>query len=355
MQNPKSMRVFFHSLENEKLTAKTPDNQLLDFSCTEVQTRELADLSFALREGGVLNLLNINGSEFEFLIFEPDYLIDISSLAECFKPYGAHPLNYSLSRMRNRTITAPILLGNIANFFIDEFVNEDITQPVEFVSTMKKLFRTAAFECTACEDLKNPKQEQEFFRNCYTHFKNIRYAVQHFFPKADIDKDKIVLEPSFISNVLGLQGRLDIMLCDFTKFIELKSGKAVEDFRSGGTFIHSAENHYMQMILYLVVLEFNLNLPSDAVDSYLLYSKYPLLSKEKHSRTQLQKALMLRNQIVAREFILHQQNDIATADALLSGISSEQLNSAQLTGKFFDNYLAPSIDQFPQAFSALNE
>ncbi|MDR0546561.1 MAG: AAA family ATPase [Dysgonamonadaceae bacterium] len=359
MQNLKSKRVIFHSLQNEKLTAKTADNQVICVICSESQIQELAGLSFALHEGNMFNLLNIkeieeNVLQSEFIIFEPDYLVDISSLSECFKPYGAHPLNYTLARMQNRTMTAPILLGNTANFFIDEFVNEDLTQPVEFVSALKKLFRTAAFECTACEDLKNPKQEQDFFRNCHTHFKNIRYAVQHFFPKAGIDKEKVVLEPSFISNALGLQGRLDIMLCDFSKFIELKSGKAVEDFRSGGTFIHSAENHYMQMILYLAVLEFNLNLSSDAVDSYLLYSKYPVLSREKHSRKHLQTALSLRNQIVARDYILQKNNDLTTTENLLNSISSQNLNAAQLTGKFFDNYLAPSIDQFPAAFSTLN-
>jgi hypothetical protein len=343
-----------------KLIAKTPENQKLCLHCTENQQAELTDLASVLHKGNVFNLLNVRkideeNWEAEFLIFEPDYLIDISSLAECFKPYGHHPLNYILSRLQNRESTAPILLGNTANFFIDEFVNEDGNHPAEFTASLKKLFRTSAFEFTACEDLKNPKLENDFFANCQKHFNNIRYAVHTFFPKAGIDKEKVVLEPSFISNALGLQGRLDIMLCDYSKFIELKSGKAVEDFRSGGQFIHSSKNHYIQMILYLAVLEFNLDLKADDVDSYLLYSKYPVLSKEKHSRQHLQEAISLRNRIVAGDQALQKANNLSVTQALLTGINSKNLNIEQLSGKLFDNYLGPNIDQFHTGFSQLSE
>jgi len=366
MKNSKSLRIIFQELLNEKLIAKTTDNQIVCLLCNENQQEELKDLSEVLHQGSVFNLLNVKDFKdsedgdaikitAEFLIFEPDYLLDISSLAECFKPYGHHPLNYPLARLQFRETTSSILLGNTANFFMDEFVYEDSQTPVDFTESLKKLFRTSAFEFTACEDLKNPKAEADFFASCRKHFKHIRYAVNTFFPKAGIDKEKVVLEPSFISNALGLQGRLDIMLHDYSKFIELKSGKALEDFRSGGQFIRSAENHYIQMILYLATLEFNLNLAADDVHSYLLYSKYPILSKEKHSRKHLQMALSLRNQIVAREYALQKANDSQTTWELLSGIRSENLNTEKLSGKLFDNYLAPSIDQFHTGFSGLNE
>lgn len=52
-----------------------------------------------------------------FIILEPDYLIDISSLAECFKDYGHHPANYILARLQSPDNTRPLLLGNIANLF----------------------------------------------------------------------------------------------------------------------------------------------------------------------------------------------------------------------------------------------
>jgi hypothetical protein len=360
MENAKSLQIIFQEWLDGKLIAKTTENQLICLLCSEVQQEELQSLSGTLHSGNVFNLLNVKPTkdkhyEAEFLIFEPDYLLDISMLAECFKPYGHHPLNYSLARLQYREITSAILLGNTANFFIDEFVYEDANHPIDFTEVLKKLFRTSAFEITACEDLKHPKPEAAFFTNCRKHFDHIRYAVHTFFPKAGIDKTQVVLEPSFISNALGLQGRLDIMLNDYSRFIELKSGKALEDFRTGGQFIRSAENHYIQMILYWAMLEFNLHLPADDVASYLLYSKYPVLSKEKHSRKHLQAALSLRNQIVARDYALQKANDVHTTLELLNGIRSHHLNLENLSGKLFDNYLAPSIDRFHIGFSLLSE
>ena len=60
------------------------------------------------------------GREFytPFIVLELDYLIDISSPAECYSDYGSHPANYFLSRLVPID-NAPAfrLLGNIANLF----------------------------------------------------------------------------------------------------------------------------------------------------------------------------------------------------------------------------------------------
>jgi len=360
MNRLKTLRIIFREWSGEKLIAETLNKQPIVVICNPIQIQELNDLSPTLSSGIIFNLLNAteiadNTYESEFLIVEPDYLIDTSSLAECFRPYGNHFLNYTLSRLQPKEISSPILLGNTANFFIDELVNEDEEQPVELKAALKKLFRTYAFELTVCQELKDSHTEASFFENCRNHFNHIRHAVEKFFPKAGIDKEKVVLEPSFISNALGLQGRLDIMLSDYSAFIELKSGKATEDFRTGGQFIHAAENHYVQMILYLAILEFNLDLPADDVRSYLLYSKYPVLSKERHSRKQLQEALTLRNKIVAWEYTLQKANNSGVTYNLLNEINSNKLNTKSLSGIFFTNYLAPAIDRFSVGFSCLKE
>ena len=360
MNKIKILRVIFKEITEKKMIAETSNNQTVVVSCNSVQLKELNDLSPALSPGVTFHLLNAaeiaeNTYETEFLVFEPDYLIDTSALAECFRPYGNHFLNYTLFRLQHKEISSSILLGNTANFFIDELVYEDKEHPVVYMDVLKKLFRNYAFELSICHDLKDPKTEADFFSNCLKHFNHICHAVNRFFPKAGIDKDKIVLEPSFISNALGLQGRLDIMLCDYSALIELKSGKAMEDFRTGGQFIQAAENHYIQMILYLAILEFNLDLSPDEVRSYLLYSKYPILSKERHSRKHLQEALSLRNSIVAQEYILQKENDPVITYNLLSKINSWNLNIKSLSNNFFTNYLAPSIDRFSNGFSCLKE
>ncbi len=355
-----SLRVKFREITGERLIAETLEGKPVMICCTDLQQQELEGLIIRLQPGALFNLLNITENvsgilEAEFLVLEPDYLVDISALAECFRLYGHHPLNYSLSRIQPIENTAPLLLGNTANFFIDELVHEEETAPVDYFSVLKKLFKNSPFEFTACEELKDSRSETEFFASCQKHFQHIRQVVSQLFPKAGIDREKVVLEPSFISNALGVQGRLDLMLCDFSAFVELKSGKGTEDFRTGGQFLHSSINHYTQMILYLAVLEFNLDLQADDIRSYLLYSKYPVLSKERHSRRHLQEAITLRNAIVALEYDIQRRNNAGHTRKILDDIRSGILNTSGLTGTFFDRYLQPSIDRFHSAFSLLSE
>ncbi|MDR1372978.1 MAG: AAA family ATPase [Dysgonamonadaceae bacterium] len=356
MVSIKTLRISFCEFIDNKLVGNTANKQSITLNCSEQQLQELNCLLPLIQRGNVFNLLNVEALtddtvKAELIVFEPDYLIDISSLAECFKPYGNHYLNYTLARLQDRKTSPAILLGNTANYFLDELLNEE----ENFTVSLKKMFSTSAFEFTACDALKEQHTGHKFFLNCNRHFNNIRYAVQQFFPKTNIEREKAVLEPSFICNALGLQGRLDLMLSDFSAFVELKSGKALEDFRTGGQFIHSAENHYTQMILYLATLEFNLSLNPDDIRSYLLYSKYPVLSRERHTRKQLALALRLRNQIVAFDFFLQDANDVSITEEILTQISSINLNIKELEGKFFDNYLAPSIDKFAFAFDCLKE
>jgi hypothetical protein len=355
----KTLRTVFNDFSGNQLVARTTDNRQITLICSDKQTHEIAELTHALCEGCRLNFANVREIspdvyEAEFIVFEPDYLIDVSALAECFKPFGHHPLNYLIARLHDRETTPAILLGNTANFFIDELVNETENQPAEYRAAMKKMFLTSAIDFTACEALKTPTLERKFFDDSRQQFENIRYAVNKFFPKAEIDRRKVILEPSFVCSTLGLQGRLDLMLSDFSAFIELKSGKAVDDFRTG-QFIRSAEHHYMQMLLYLAILEFNLGIDPDTVRSFLFYSRYPVLSRERHKRESLAAAVHLRNLIVANEYALVAANDISITAETLRGINSKNLNTTKMSGKFFENYLAPTIDRISSALNDLNE
>ena len=162
MNKTKTLRIIFREITGEKMIAETLNKQTIVVVCNPDQQQELNDLSPVLYSGNIFNLLNVtevaeNTYQAEFLVFEPDYLIDTSALAECFRPYGNHFLNYTLSRLQHKEISPSILLGNTANFFIDELVNEDEKQPVKFTDALKKLFRIYAFELTVCKDLKTLK------------------------------------------------------------------------------------------------------------------------------------------------------------------------------------------------------
>ncbi|MDR1562611.1 MAG: AAA family ATPase [Dysgonamonadaceae bacterium] len=363
MSDTKILRIFFKKFLNSSIIAENSDNFPVIVSCTGEQSQEFESLLPYITEGSVFNLLNVTVNEeesgifvsAEFIILEPDYLIDISSLAECFRPYGNNEFNYTFNRIRMSELSPAILLGNAANFFLDELINADNVFSINYDVAMKKLFASAAFEFTICNSLQDGDVERKFFDDCKRHFDNIFYIVNNFFRKTGIERENVILEPSFVCNALGIHGRLDLMLNDFSAFVELKSGKSFEDFRNGGAFIRSAENHYTQMILYLATLEFNLSLNHNNVRSYLLYSKYPVMSLERHSRKQLNEALKIRNKIVGREFAMQKSNNFDVTFEFLSKINSHDINTAGLTGKFFTNYLAPPVDRFANALANLNE
>ncbi|MBP6811444.1 MAG: hypothetical protein KA138_07985, partial [Saprospiraceae bacterium] len=58
------------------------------------------------------------------IVVEPDYLVDVSAIAECFKDTGSEPYSYLVRKFLSHETTEPILLGNIANFFLDRLLNE---------------------------------------------------------------------------------------------------------------------------------------------------------------------------------------------------------------------------------------
>ena len=80
-----------------------------------------------LAENLQLNLLDVHVDEENhyipnLIVIHPDYLIDISSLAACFREYGHHPLNFFMNKVKPKANTAPILLGNLASQFLDDYI-----------------------------------------------------------------------------------------------------------------------------------------------------------------------------------------------------------------------------------------
>lgn len=353
------LRATYTQTLDDKLEVRTADGQVACVLLSETQREDWKSLSRHLDSTNSLSLVEVQEAG-EFLtaghiIVEPDYLVDISSLAECYKPYGHHPLNYTLSRLQSRSNTSPILLGNTANYFIDELINEREDNPADYLTAMREMFKTAAFEFSSCENLRDNTLERKFFQDTKKHFDNIKKVVDQSFPRAGIKKEGLVVEPSFICNTLGIQGRLDVMMLDSSAFIELKSGKGVEDFRNGGQFLRSAENHYTQTLLYLAVLRYNLNKSPEEINAYLLYSKYPLLSREYYSEKHLAEVLNLRNHIVVIDYAMQKANSLDYTRAVLSLVTAEHLNTREMTGKLYENYLAPAINRPGSGFQLLNE
>ncbi len=303
-----------------------------------------------------LNLIDVTVDEEgvytpSMIVLEPDYLIDISTLAECFKDYGHHPANYLLGRLQSMSNTRALLLGNIANLFLDEWIHAD--GEADYMECMRKAFRTYPIELASCEDLLDPKTEFEFFNDCKAHFEHLKEVVTDTFlaPGYHLNKEDAVLEPSYVCEALGLQGRLDYMQRDMSSFIEMKSGKADEYTIKGK--IEPKENHKVQMLLYMAVLEYSMGVSHRKVHPYLLYTRYPLLYPARPSWALVRRAINLRNLIVAGEHAVQLHNRPQYTAQVLSEIAPAVLNENHLHGMFWERYLSPSITAFGTSFSAL--
>lgn len=318
---------------------------------------EFADTCKLLWRHAQINLLDVAIDETgiltpAFIVLEPDYLIDISSLAECFREYGHHPANYLLARLQPIENARPLLLGNIANLFLDEWIHTD--READYRTCMQKAFRRYPIELAACTDLQDKEKERLFFEDCKMHFEHIRQTVTETFhaPGYEMNKEDAVLEPSYICEALGLQGRLDYMQRDMSSFIEMKSGKG--DEYSIRNKVEPKENNKVQMLLYQAVLEYSMKMNHHRVKAYLLYTRYPLLYPARPSWAMVRRVINLRNRIVADEYGIQLHNSLEYTASKLQAIQADTLNERGLQGRFWKQYLQPSIDRFSNDLSALS-
>ena len=247
----------------------------------------------------------------------------------------------------------PLLLGNIANLFLDEWIhapNEDI----DYRTCMQKAFRRYPIELAACPDLRDREKERQFFDDCKLHFEHIRETVNDTFHTAgyELDKTDAVLEPSYICEALGLQGRLDYMQRDMSSFIEMKSGKADEYAIRGK--VEPKENNKVQMLLYQAVLQYSMGMDHRKVKAYLLYTRYPLLYPSRPSWAMVRRVIDLRNRIVADEYGIQLHNNPEYTARKLEEINASTLNERGLRGRFWETYLRPPIDRFQEKLQRLS-
>lgn len=269
------------------------------------------------------------------VIAEPDYLLDISSLTATIKPYGASPLNYLLDRLLPVVPNRYKLLGNLANRFMDDCVNAEGNSEGMYQKSLAKNFQEdiLSYACLPDEEV-----DSDFFEKARLHFNHIHETVISRFPADDIrlSSDSIVLEPSFISPALGLRGRLDVMTADFRNVLELKSGRAREADRRT---IFPREEHLLQMSLYGEMLRRNFGVAWGGVRTFLFYSRYPRLIDERTGWASVRSVLHLRNGIVY--LLRHLMN--GGFSSVLPLLNPSRLNQAGLSGRFYSQYIEPSL------------
>jgi len=141
-------------------------------------------------------------------------------------------------------------------------------------------------------------------QRCQGHYKVIQSCLDTHFKAESIDREQVVVEPSFYAERYGLQGRLDVFQPPKpdrdTAIIELKSGKI---FRPNEHKVN--QEHYVQTLLYDLLIK---AVFSDKVRprNYIQYSseKEAPLRYAPATKTQQFEALAVRNKMMTIERLL---------------------------------------------------
>lgn len=231
--------------------------------------------------GDVLSLIDAGKSAYgddyckaRLVVFQPDYLLDVSGLAACFiKIAGtqvAAEALWFLNRFSASESTLPLFLGNLVNTFFDAMVSAN--PPPDFKTLFGASF--AAFPMEYVRHFPEDSALVEFMnthavKHCANLKRVVTHDLQHLHPPVPLLEP--LIEPSFMSPDLGLQGRLDLLHFsgDQATIVELKSGKLPWPHHD-----HDAvnEGHAAQARMYQMLVNRVLGIDFRNIHVYLLYS-----------------------------------------------------------------------------------
>lgn len=320
-----------------------------------MNTPDYIDFSYLrpmLREGMQLNLLDCTVTRKKvvprLIVVEPDYLIDISTIANCFESYGHHPLLFTVNRLTPRLSNKHIVLGNFAGSALDDIINHPAGYDIK--ETFRSNFREKALDYATCSDFDAVSFKQDAERQV----ENIKGIVDEIFQT--FDREKAILEPSFVCERLGIQGRVDLMTTDLKLLVEQKSGKNTfieRKYKNSHGSLH-VEKHYVQVLLYYGILQYNFQLSPKNAHIQLLYSKYPLpdgLLEVEPLQKLIREAIRFRNQAVATEFWMAENG----FDRMLPLLTPQTLNVEKQNDNFYNRYLLPQLTETLAPLHQLND
>lgn len=280
-------------------------------------------------------------------VLEPDFLIDVSAVAESFQGSTTHSWGYLLKKFLPFQQSIPLMLGNIANYFLDELMSDP---EVTFKELVAGIFTLNPLVFCLFTD----GQIRELMGKAQGHFVRLKQMVAAGFAQEGLDRRHCYLEPTFYSETYGLQGRLDVLYRNAapegrSAIVELKSGKPYMPNIHG-----ISPNHYIQTVLYDFLVRSAYGHKTN-VGCYILYSSQQErpLRFAPAVRAQQYEALQIRNHLLAIEYLLSQ---------LGTGEDSLLIQSQRLFNKLQSNrhpkikgFAARDLDAFAQVYHQLSE
>lgn len=281
-------------------------------------------ISNIIEKGEVLNLVRprIENEIIypELIIVEPDYLVNVTTIANCFEEYGDSYKMNLIKKIEPMSSTEPILLGNFAGQLLDE---ASYGKKLTYHDSLKSFFKKNALAFACCKDplttFHIEAQNQKRIIEEVLDGENI-----HKKDGGKINEDELILEPSYFCGILGLQGRMDFIHLNLDTIIEQKSGKSA--WSGDANTAKHLQKHYVQLLLYRAIFHYSYKKMSyDKLASWLFYSKYAKGLLELGSAPVLLfKALKIRNLIVWAEkrYAKNGFNDLEklSADAIFPNV-----------------------------------
>ena len=231
----------------------------------------------------------------EVIILLPDFLINVTAIAGCFEEVGHTPMADIISRLRPAVSTRPMLLGNFAGQLLDE---EAFHKNTSYADSIKEFFKNNALNIATCDGI-----DSSFHQEARQQRENIHTLLSQGFEQQTSTKfrsNRVILEPSFFSDLLGIQGRMDFLDLSYRTIIEQKAGKCRwQPGVPANCYAGKKENHYVQVLLYRALLHYDYKrLSADDMQAFLLYSRYADgLDLAPSAPSLLFEALKIRNQL----------------------------------------------------------
>lgn len=192
------------------------------------------------------------------MVIEPDYLVDVSSIAECYNMRGENYQLFFLKMLQQQGTKKAMFKGTVANGLLDALTINPDRDPDEILDD---IFNENALQAALLGD-EGINEIRSEIKNA--HFKNITTLLE------ELGEYEILVEPTFISPYHGLQGRLDIYLSKNNsplekEVIEMKSGSS-----PNGTAVWN--NNQQQAFMYMLLIKSALG-EETKVKAYIFYSR----------------------------------------------------------------------------------
>ena len=274
-----SLRIYTYHFEDFKILHK---------NLRRFQTLRILNIKAYNREKHLYTSINTTQ-----IIIEPDFLLEASEIAECFSGFSCNPNIFFVRKLIPSVIGEGAFKGTLVNGLMDRLILNPDINPAK-----------ALLELVQQNPLKACAIGSEGINNIINEVLHIHYPnLNRIFKERN--RSQIKIEPSFLSQIYGISGRLDALIIpeknpEHKNVFELKSGKPPS---------HNSiwPNNKMQLVCYNLLMKSTFGDPRKGTTS-ILYSaaKQSPFRAVAISLKEEKRVISVRNRIVSEIFRLQE-------------------------------------------------